>query len=325
MRNTRPVENGLLVLSASSLEAASIADLARQLAGTSPTACPEQFLRLARLLVDGHPALGRIRAALRARPSVCRIRGLQVSTSEPTPIAPISTLDNIPVPAATLGLVASLVGLHRGFERESSGRLIHSVAPIQANQDLQISSSSSVELEMHTEIAYAEHTPDFVLLLCAKQGAESAATLIAPLSDILRELSGAVLRTLFEPRFMTSVDVVVRDRPERKVGPNPLLYRNGCGDVAIRCDFGEAEATDNASNDALATLRTAARHCVRRIVLDEGDLLVVDNRRALHGRMPFAARFDGTDRWLLRSYVWSSGDKIVATELSPVVPATVLD
>ena len=38
-------------------------------------------------------------------------------------------------------------------------------------------------------------------------------------------------------------------------------------------------------------------------MLEAGDLLVVDNRRAVHGRSEFRARFDGTDRWLQRTFV----------------------
>jgi L-asparagine oxygenase len=40
-------------------------------------------------------------------------------------------------------------------------------------------------------------------------------------------------------------------------------------------------------------------------VLTTGDLLVVDNLLAVHGRSPFAARFDGSDRWLQRAFVVS--------------------
>jgi L-asparagine oxygenase len=40
-------------------------------------------------------------------------------------------------------------------------------------------------------------------------------------------------------------------------------------------------------------------------VLEPGDLLVVDNAVAVHGRSPFTPRFDGTDRWLQRTMVVS--------------------
>jgi alpha-ketoglutarate-dependent taurine dioxygenase len=47
-------------------------------------------------------------------------------------------------------------------------------------------------------------------------------------------------------------------------------------------------------------------------VLEPGDLLVVDNHRCIHGRTPFAARHDGSDRWLQRSFV--------VDELAPSAP-----
>ena len=36
---------------------------------------------------------------------------------------------------------------------------------------------------------------------------------------------------------------------------------------------------------------------------EPGDLLIVDNNLAVHGRTPFEPRFDGTDRWLQRTFV----------------------
>ena len=42
---------------------------------------------------------------------------------------------------------------------------------------------------------------------------------------------------------------------------------------------------------------------VESVILESGDLLVVDNRKSVHGRTPFKARYDGFDRWLQRLYV----------------------
>jgi L-asparagine oxygenase len=41
----------------------------------------------------------------------------------------------------------------------------------------------------------------------------------------------------------------------------------------------------------------------RSIKLNTGDLLCIDNRRTVHGRSSFVARYDGFDRWLQRSFV----------------------
>jgi alpha-ketoglutarate-dependent taurine dioxygenase len=36
------------------------------------------------------------------------------------------------------------------------------------------------------------------------------------------------------------------------------------------------------------------------LVLEQGDFCFIDNYRAVHGRKPFKARYDGNDRWIKR-------------------------
>ncbi|MFJ6772983.1 TauD/TfdA family dioxygenase [Kitasatospora sp. NPDC091257] len=43
------------------------------------------------------------------------------------------------------------------------------------------------------------------------------------------------------------------------------------------------------------------------VSLEPGDVLVVDNDLVVHGRVPFRARYDGTDRWLKRASVRVEG------------------
>ena len=49
--------------------------------------------------------------------------------------------------------------------------------------------------------------------------------------------------------------------------------------------------------------RSAVKLATQRVVLSDGDVLVIDNDRAVHGRTPFVPRYDGTDRWLKRALV----------------------
>jgi alpha-ketoglutarate-dependent taurine dioxygenase len=62
---------------------------------------------------------------------------------------------------------------------------------------------------------------------------------------------------------------------------------------------------DEVAEDALAAIRSTIAEVETAVVLEPGDLLVVDNNIAIHGRSPFTARFDGSDRWLQRSFVVS--------------------
>jgi hypothetical protein len=68
---------------------------------------------------------------------------------------------------------------------------------------------------------------------------------------------------------------------------------------------------------ALIALHAAVKQSTKHMVLRTGDLLVIDNYRAVHGRTPFVPRYDGTGRWLKRSLVISKDSTI--TTLSRVV------
>src|SRR4051794_1075563 len=111
MQGIAPIGRELSIVSVNTRDAVSIEGLARELAGTSSIANAERYLETARLLVERrHSALDSIRAALEQRPVACLIRGLRATTEEPTPTAPPKSLDLVQIPAATLGLVANIVG-----------------------------------------------------------------------------------------------------------------------------------------------------------------------------------------------------------------------
>lgn len=75
--------------------------------------------------------------------------------------------------------------------------------------------------------------------------------------------------------------------------------------AAIRFVFDEElmMGTDPEASEALIELAAAVQHAAVSIVLDDGDLIVIDNHVTVHGRTPFPARYDGADRWLQRSFV----------------------
>ena len=61
--------------------------------------------------------------------------------------------------------------------------------------------------------------------------------------------------------------------------------------------------TDLDAERALTELSAAVERHQRSVILEAGDLLVIDNGLVVHGRSPFPARYDGTDRWLQRAFV----------------------
>ena len=71
----------------------------------------------------------------------------------------------------------------------------------------------------------------------------------------------------------------------------------------LRVDFAETRGVDPEAQAALDVLAEVAMKERLVVHLDEGDLLIVDNRRAVHGRTRFQPRHDRMDRWLMRSFV----------------------
>jgi L-asparagine oxygenase len=57
---------------------------------------------------------------------------------------------------------------------------------------------------------------------------------------------------------------------------------------------------DDQARRALEAVVAAIDAGLSDLVAEAGDLLIIDNFRAVHGRKPFTARYDGGDRWLKR-------------------------
>ena len=167
----------------------------------------------------------------------------------------------------------------------------------------QISSSSQSQLGLHTETAFHLYKPTMVLLLCLR-GDSTAVTTYADVSEIVKHLSPEALYTLTKPMFTTSVDESFRTNGESdmeivcsilKENPETTTYEI-CYDEALM--KGQNEQATN----ALGELKQAIDKSIQEITLDTGDLLIMDNTRVVHGRLPFQARYDGTDRWLQRVF-----------------------
>jgi alpha-ketoglutarate-dependent taurine dioxygenase len=82
----------------------------------------------------------------------------------------------------------------------------------------------------------------------------------------------------FEPKFMLGVHFPI-------ISPNP-----------------ECEAALNRLKEIIEK-----EHRQTGVLLEKGDLLVIDNSRGLHGRSPFFCEFNGNDRWLQRIHILKHG------------------
>src|SRR5690606_35818967 len=76
--------------------------------------------------------------------------------------------------------------------------------------------------------------------------------------------------------------------------------------LRIDAPYTTAVADDGEAAEALAAIVDELTRAQQDVVVGQGDVLIVDNYRAVHGRRAFLPRFDGTDRWLKRMSVAGS-------------------
>jgi L-asparagine oxygenase len=179
-----------------------------------------------------------------------------------------------------------------------------------AGSELALSNEGSlVDLGMHTEAAIFLLRPHFILLVCLRGDAQGdARTTVASATVMCRHLNPetlAVLRApVFQLRAPQSFDNGLGE--VRWSEPRPILA--GPAELPEICvNLNGVRATTPQAEQALAAVHTVLQRpgVVQSVCLTPGDMLVVNNRKALHGRTPFTPRFDGRDRWLQRCYVRS--------------------
>jgi len=185
------------------------------------------------------------------------------------------------------------------YAQEQKGQLVQNILPVHKTETQQISTSSKVELALHTETAFHPYKPDYVLLLCLR-GDPSAVTTYANVDDIVKKLDLWVIATLQKKWFTTNIDISFRTKGQNdKNIPISVLEKTEDGYNFIY-DYTFVKANDELGRAALEKLHEAVQECIQEIVLETGDLLVIDNNKTIHGRKPFQARYDGTDRWVQR-------------------------
>ncbi|QFZ24612.1 hypothetical protein EKG83_30670 [Saccharothrix syringae] len=251
------------------------------------------------------------------------VRGMRVDDAEigPTPLdwrespAP-ERAAALTAHEVYLVLVGSLLGDIFGWSTLQDGRLLHNVVPMPGEQREQ-SGHGTVKLEWHTEDGFHPHRCDYLLLLGVRNH-DAVPTTVASIDSV--DLEPHHREVLAQRRFLIRPDNEhvnrarvlvagtdrVHDIQRMKDDPEPSAVLFGHPDAPyLRIDpaFMAARPGDPEAAEALAVLVAALDANLTEVALGAGDLLVVDNYKAVHGRSEFSARYDGTDRWLKKVIV----------------------
>lgn len=246
------------------------------------------------------------------------------------PPTPLNNRMHVGATTSLASLQATLnqfLGEMIGYEAEAEGRLFQDMVP---NPDLahtQTSLGSAVELELHVEQAFSKWRPDLVSLACLR-GDPVAQTYVFHVQQALKHLTAAERRLLLDPLWTLGVDLSFKLHGQSFLegdvrGPLPVVHPLPDNDDDVGWVFDQdlmRGITPDAEDLRLKLVDLYVKHRTA-IVLKPGDVLWIDNRRAVHGRSHYIPRFDGTDRFLVRSFVTFDLEKSFAVREGRMVKA----
>jgi Fe(II)/alpha-ketoglutarate-dependent arginine beta-hydroxylase len=222
-------------------------------------------------------------------------------------------------------LYGSLLGDLLGWATQQDGYLVHDVFPIKGNENEQLGTGSEQTLWWHTEDAFHPYRADYICFLCLRNP-DNVATTIGTIDA--GKLDPAQVEILFQPRFTIRPDESHQERNESDIRkakrpgsdndqikaayerikmmntkPEKVSVLFGSPDTPyLRLDpyFMDLTDSDPEAREALNALIKHIDASLSDLVLQPGDYCFIDNYKAVHGRKPFKARYDGNDRWIKR-------------------------
>lgn len=215
-----------------------------------------------------------------------------------------------------LVLIASLLGECIGWATQQAGRIVHDIAPIEAHREEQLGSGSEQLLWWHTEDAFHPYRGDYIGMLCLRNP-DAVPTTFANLRG-LDELSDEHRKLLFEPHYTIrpdeshqaknksdaqSLDASYEEIEKMNQAPEKIAVLFGDpAEPYARLDPYFMDPVDDPpeAQQALEALIAILDRDLKDLTLEQGDVCFIDNFQGVHGRKPFTARYDGTDRWMKR-------------------------
>jgi len=202
-------------------------------------------------------------------------------------------------------IIVSYISELIAYEAEGYGRLFQDVVPIKSMEKQQTSLGSNTELEIHTEQAFSKLRPDILSLACLR-GDQSAFTHIFPINSILNNTTEDEQNLLKKPLWYTGVDLSFKLNDNDFIdgdirGPMPIIS-GPANNPTLVFDQDLMSSPDPKAREMITKIiNLYYQHKVRHN-LKPGEIILIDNNRAVHGRSAFSPKYDGKDRFLIRCF-----------------------
>ncbi|GHC57631.1 TauD/TfdA family dioxygenase [Streptomyces cinnamoneus] len=233
------------------------------------------------------------------------LRGLTVDDTAvgPTPGSWATAGDSGAIHDIVMLLLATAMGNPIAWEGQQNGRFVHNIVPAPGHEQEQTGASSDVLLSPHTEDAFHPGRAHLLMLGCMRNH-DNIATTAASIRKV--QLDEADIAVLSRAELPILPDDAYAEAQGFDGSPPdvPVLWHSEDG-LTLRFDpaYTPLEIATPAYRAAYERLEAELARVSVAVSLNPGEVLVVDNDLVVHGRVPFKARYDGTDRWLKRASV----------------------
>ena len=209
-------------------------------------------------------------------------------------------------------LLVSYISDLIAYEGEGYGYLFQDIVPIESMSKEQVSVGSDIELEIHTEQAFSKLKPDLLCLTCLRSNSD-AFTYILPVNHILHYISKETHDLLLQPLWNFGIDLSFKINNDEFIdgnirGPFPILQHYDNKPYLLFDQNLISGITPQATKIISEIIEIYYTHRLKHC-LQPGDILIINNNIAVHGRSPFKAKYDGYDRFLVRCFGLYNLDK----------------
>lgn len=276
---------------------------------------------LASLACMGDP--GALNEYIREKPFLHLVGAFSPEEIPPTPTtwAPIPDTPGTRAAVAAIILLAGACGMEVvSYGSENDGQLFVNLVTLPGTGA--IAEKSQGGMRGHTDAATfpfrGTTDPDFpriapspdIVFLIGLRNPDDVPTIVMPLAETLGKIDDYDVDLLKQPNFVLSAQRTFVQGTERILGEAHLLdgaavLFDGPEGTWVRYTHSQSsvyDEGDEAVKRAKAKFEAACAACAQEIGLKAGDVLLVNNRKALHGRTKVGAAYGGDSRWLIRAY-----------------------
>lgn len=214
-------------------------------------------------------------------------------------------------------IISSSIGSLFGWRTQENGRCLRHIVPIKSDENEQLGGSSKTPLFWHTEEAFHPGRADYFTLMCYRN-IELAETLCANISQI--KIDDETRNILHQDRFLIKPD------------KSHMLYNNSSNHWRMQSEqfnkikkmleeptkcpvlYGTKEYPmmlvdqafmyvpddDVEAKIALDKFHTALDNNATSIIMNPGDIVIIDNLSTAHARSSYKPNYGSNQRWMRR-------------------------